>query len=369
MTFEGTPRVGKRIRRAQSALLSAFALTAGIIGATAGTGAAAPPPTNVGVTMTGAYAGVTNGLDQVLKVHAYATNVGNPLAVTLTLDTGGRVDTQGPAIPANCTNNGTGSSDVITCTWDGFLLSQTPQGGDFSVAVKTPAAPASSMTSTATIAGTLGAVPLVDDPSDNTATVVTALSATAPCGGSCTQGFVPQGGSISRTSPDGTISQTFSVPASANWTGGGEYVTLKERSTTGFNCGGQTCNSQMAEALFTPFNPSATPTAADLALKEVLTYQIPKICFEDESHGETEVMTCSPLYYTVTGQNSGTAPKAPSCPQSTAGDLHDTSSSPSIPCVAAVTPGPETLREATSSATYTVALLKDIGLPPLLPKK
>ena len=84
-------------------------------------------------------------------------------------------------------------------------------------------------------------------------------------------------------------------------------------------------------------------------------------------------MTCSPLYYTVTGQNSGTAPTAPSCPQPTTGDIHDTNGSipfdPRIPCVASVTPGPETLREATTSATYVVALLKDIGLPPLLPKK
>ena len=118
----------------------------------------------------------------MLHVHAYATNVGDPLSVTLTLNTGGRVDTQGPALPVNCTNNGSGSTDVITCTWNGFLLSQTPQGGDFSVAVKTPAAPATSMTSTATISRPLGTVPLADDPSDNTATVVTTLSSTAPCG-------------------------------------------------------------------------------------------------------------------------------------------------------------------------------------------
>src|SRR5437868_5529727 len=109
MTSEGTQVVGKRMGRKVLTLLSAFALSAGIIGATAATSAADPPPTNVGVTMRGEYTAVTNGLDQILYVHAYASNIGDPLAVTLTLDTGGRVDPAGPALPINCTNNGSGS--------------------------------------------------------------------------------------------------------------------------------------------------------------------------------------------------------------------------------------------------------------------
>lgn len=365
MATEGTPSVGTRMRRISASLLATFALTAGVVVAATTTASAAdPPPTNVGVTMTGAFTGVTNGLNQVLSVHAYATNVGNPLSVTLTLNTGGRVTAQGQVpLPANCTNNTSGSADVVTCTWDGFLLSQTPQGGDFKVVVKTPAAPATSMTSTATISGTLGTVPLVDDSSDNTATVITTLSTLAPCGGTCTQGFVPNGGSISRTSADGTIIQKLSVPANANWTGGGMYVTLDERSTAAFTCAGQPCSPQMGEALFTPFNPGAQPKATDPAIKEEISYAIQNVC------NGTGNSTCFPLYYTVTGQNAGVAPQAPSCPQPAGGVIYDTSGNPLIPCVAATLKGTISSLPASNSVTYIVAMLKDIGLPPLLPRK
>jgi len=353
-----------RIRRTLISLLSAFALMAGIVGATAGTSAADAPPTNIGVTMTGAFAGVTNGLDQVLNVHAYATNVGDPLAVTLTVDTGGRVDSAptAPHPPINCSTDSSGSTDVITCSWEGFLLSQAPQGGDFKVAVKSPAAPATTMTSTATISGTLTSVPLVDDPSDNTATVHTTLSTTSPCGSSCTQGFVPQGGSISRQNADGTIRQVLSVPATANWTGGGLYVTLDEKSTAPFNCAGQACSPSMAEALFTPLDPTAQPTALDPAIKDEVTYVIKSICNGSGNPG------CFPLFYTVTGQTSGTAPQAPSCPQP-GPVLFDTSGNSTIPCLAGVAKGTVSTLSASNSATYTVAMLKDIGLPNLLPGK
>jgi hypothetical protein len=284
----------------------------------------------------------------------------------LKVETGGRIDTAAPAIPLNCTKDGSGSTDVVTCTWDGFLLSSNPQGGDFDLFVKTPAAPATSMTSTATISGTLAGVPLVDDSSDNTATVVTALSPTAPCGTACTQGFVPNGGSISRTSSDGTIAQTLTVPSgpSASWTGGGLYVTLEEKSTAGFTCGSATqlCSPQMAHSRFRSLSGNS-PSSTQAAVKEAVTYIIKNVCNGAGNPG------CFPLFYTITGQLSGIAPQQPGCPQSTAGNVFDTSGNPDIPCLVAAVKGTVLSEPASNSVTYTTAMRRDPGLPPLLPGK
>ncbi|MHB8465009.1 MAG: hypothetical protein ACYDH6_15780 [Acidimicrobiales bacterium] len=336
-------RIGGRLRRSLLAALAAATLGAGVIGLSAQSGSGASLSViDVGVAITGPQTAVTNGLDALIKATLHNDGIIAPSA-TMTVATGGKVDPLLP-LPSNC-HVTTGTTDSVNCSYTAVAGTEPT----VSIAVTTPAT-GSSMTSTATETPTLPNVVLGD--TDTTATWTTTLSTSSPCGTSCTQAFVPNGGSVQR-SANGTA-QKFSVPANATWTGGGVLVTLDEVNTTsrGITCAESPCGTTAAEAKFQPANSSATPDPTH-PLIDVVKYNAEEPCSGDGEGGD-EGSSCPPIYFLPSGQTTGNATQVVHC------TTYGTTST-----VASTDPCLNNASGTPSSVSYQIVLLKDIIFPPI----
>jgi hypothetical protein len=297
---------------------------------------------DVGVTLAGAQPAVTNGLDQGLT--ATIANLGSrtQAAMSLVVATGGKVDNDANApLPANCSVSGLITNQTVTCAYSNVAGGTTQ--APVRILVTTPLT-GSSMSSTAT--KTQSVPEFGGSTANDTATVVTSLSTSAPCGTSCTQFVVKNGGTVSRTSPQGDITQTFSVPANATWTGGWVKVTLREINST-FTCGGAQCYSRTAESKSEPLNSTSTPDP-NTPLRDEVTYLVNQVC-----GGNGYPSGCLPIYFLPTNTYVGDATLVPRCVNYGTGTFVASAD----PCVQ------QTTKLASNKVKHLVLYLRDISLP------
>jgi hypothetical protein len=346
------------LRRFRLAVLAGAMCTA-FLGVTAQTATAEIAITDVGVAISGPQTAVTNGLDALVKAAVHNDGLLSQANVTMTIATGGKVDTALP-LPGNCALT-TGATDTVACAYANVPARST--GQTVNIAVTTPAS-GPKMVSTAAVNGSH----IVIGDTDQSASWTTQLSPTAPCGTSCTQAFVPNGHTVSHS--DGTVSQVFAVPSDATWTGGGVFVTLDDVNTTtqAINCGGSPCTQDAGESKFTPLNPSATPDP-NHPLFESLYYNVFDVC------GFNETGDCLPIYFLPTGHSSGTANPVQLCGSNTTSKTSGPvgegiqTAAPTAPTAGSVvaTSDPCLISQgpyySDDTGRYDIALLKDIILP------
>jgi hypothetical protein len=257
---------------------------------------------DVGVSLVGTEPAVTNGLDQLVTATVANLGTRRQAGIQLKVVTGGTVDNNATLpLPANCAVSGLATNQTVTCNYSN--VAGGAPASSVRILIKTPAIGAN-MTSTASKTQTVGE--FGGSTANDTATVVTPLSLTSPCGFNCMQAVVKQGSSITWNSPSGDIISKFAVPANANWTGGAVKVTLKRIPAT-FTCGGQPCYAGVPEVIAEPLNTTSTPDPAS-PLQSEISYLFNQVC------GGNGAAQCHKQYFLPTGVYSGDAAVNPDCP-------------------------------------------------------
>ncbi|MEY2424579.1 MAG: hypothetical protein QOI61_151 [Actinomycetota bacterium] len=276
-------------------------------------------PYSVTLDLTSAPAQVRHSDDALLT--AKVTNGGLAQSITLVVATGNTRDTAQSNYPAVC---GASDSATVTCT-DAFAAGETKS---FDIAVVTPATGtslSSSASATGAVAGSASdavTTPLFDD----------------------AQAFVPEGEQLSS---EGVATETtFTVPEDS---APGLLLELNE-VTLDEDCGGTPCYEKAAEALF-PNDGTYSGHDVNHPFVWEITYNVDQTC--DES-GESCLF--NPIFLIPSG--SDTAVSMPKC------STFERSGPPADPvldnldqvCLNFVT-------WTATSATYQVALLRDIVIP------
>ncbi len=257
---------------------------------------------DVGVSLAGTQPSVTNGADQL--VDATIANLGTrrQAAMQLIVATGGTVDNGASApLPPNCAVSGVVTNQTVTCSYSN--VAGGAPSSSVRILIKTPSA-GSSMTTTASKTQTVPE--FGGSTSNDTATLVTPLSTTSPCGYDCAQGVLKQGASVTFKSSSGDIISTFAVPAKANWTGGYVKYTLR-RITATFTCSGQPCYVGVPEVLAVPLDSTSTPDPAT-PLQSEISYLYNQVC-----GGNGGPAGCHRQHFLPTGVYSGDATPNPDC--------------------------------------------------------
>jgi hypothetical protein len=283
-------------------------------------------PYDLDVGLSGSPQIIQQGSDTLL--HATVHNAGNAQSSTLTVATGGTVDTRLP-LRAGCTMDS--AQATVTCA-TGVIAA----GGTYAADISIASAPtATSMTSTATV------TPQADNPpdgSDETASWTTTVTSTA-------QAFVPQTGALSFASSDSVVNDTFSVPQGS---APGIFLTLDE-ATVSAVCGTGTCNPHAAEAVF-PATGQYAATDPSHPLVFDITYNVKQVC-----NGLGTPSGCLPIFWMEPGQTVATQVlQCPTYSQTTR--QAPRMNNGNAPCLNFVF-------KTTGIVTYEVALIKDIVIP------
>jgi len=261
------------------------------------------------------------------RLDAAVTNQGAPqTSATVTIDTGGLVDTRLP-VPAGC---GVDPSDAgkLTCAGISIGLGETVH---LVVAAVTPTSGATSMHSIGTVVGQAG--------SNASDAVDTTLSADAK------EAFVPPGGGV--CSQESHESSCFDVPST--WEGG-TVVGLFQQFLPGTMCGTQLCSPYIAEALWPKSsNPAHNDPNNPLMLR--ITYNTRQSC-----NGSGWGSGCHQLYWM--NNPTDTAKLMPQCPTyRVSNPIPAVMADPNVPCLNFVSRNPQGI------VTYDVAILIDTLIP------
>ena len=281
---------------------------------------------------------ITPGKNTLLRAQFYNDGTIPQLSATLTVDAGGKL-AAGFAIPG-CTVSAGLTDDTVSCNYGTVMPGQAEPF--VYIAVATGTAP--SVTSIATQTATPDGLATVAPDGDETATATTTVLANSGFA------FLTDGQSVSFTSTDGEVSETFALPAGATGGTGGVFVQLSEVSSAGTTCGGAACYAAEAKASFVQVGGS--PVQASNPFTDAITYNNAKQTCNGLGGGSG----CNPIYFLPTGVTAGAATQVPKC--STYGtNGAGTPNASSDPCVYDLT------HTTSGVTTYGIALLSDPGFP------
>jgi hypothetical protein len=290
--------------------------------------ATANPTGPTEITWQDGSATVRQGTATLLRVQV--SNAGllpSPLlGGSVSVNTGGRVDTGFQALSSACSVNGAGATDVVTCSYG-----QLPLGGTtpfFEIPVATPST--GTLTHTATIPNELLGLPLGTEApdSDTVTTTVTANSG---------YGFVTEGETI--TYNNGSIDVTFTAPDDLG--GGGVFVNIYQGNGSDSTCGENQCAAVEARTDWVQVGGTA-PTAGDPFQVSIRYPGVKQTC-------NGVAGPCNEIFFLGTGVQAGAAAPIAAC-------VSDGVADPD-PCVDEIIPS------GTGERTFVVALLEDSGFP------
>ena len=304
--------------------------------------ATANPTGPTEITWQDGGATVRQGTATLLRVQV--TNAGvvpQVLDSSVSVDTGGRVDTGYEQLPSACSVDGTGATDVVTCAVSGLLLpgAATPY---FEIPVATPTT--GTLTHTASIPNELLGLPLGAEAPD-TDTVTTTVTAGSG------YGFITEGETIAYN--NGSINVSLTAPN--NLGGGGVFVNLYQGNGSDSTCGTGPCATVEARTDWVQVSGTA-PTAND-PFKVSINYPgVQQTC-----NGVGFPSGCNPLYFLGTGIQAGPAEQIPACAGFSPAPGGGVPHADPDPCLYGMSPA------GNGSIVYLVAILEDSGFPlPLL---
>ena len=307
--------------------------------------ATANPTGPTEITWQDGSATVRQGTATLLRVQV--TNAGLLPAPVLgngsvSVNTGGRVDTGFLALSSACSVNGSGATDVVTCAYG--QLQQGASSPFFEIPVATPTA--GTLTHKATIPNELLGLPLGTEAPDSD-TVTT--SVTADSG----YGFLTE--SESYTYNNGSINVTFTAPN--NLGGGGVFVNIYQGNGSDSTCGASQCAAVEARTDWVQVGGTA-PTADDPFLVSINYPGVQQTCA-----GVGYPSGCNPLYFFGTGVQAGAAEQIPACASYSPSPGGGVAHADPDPCLYGMNPA------GNGSVIYLVAILEDAGFPlPLIGK-
>jgi hypothetical protein len=285
---------------------------------------------------------VTPGKDTLVRAQFFNNGSVPTISSTMTVNTGGRIDTAyadpSYAIGGPCSVNTSGATDVVTCNY-GY----TAAGGNqpyVYLAIKTATAAVTTTGSETAVSSSLVPIDYDNDDSGSVTSTPVANSGFA---------FLTDGQSVSFTSTDGKVAETFRLPAGAT-NGGGFFVQLKETSSAGQTCGGGSCYPVEAAADFLQVGGTTTPTKAN-----PLTMSVTYLTLKQSCNGLGGPSGCAPLYSLPTGVTTGPTTQVPNC--TTYAPNTGTPYASNDPCIYSLT------KTTQGIVTYAIALLKDVSFP------
>ena len=346
--------MGRWSRRLLAALVATAAIGGPLAYAAQPSGAdILPPVSDTGVTLqvaqatlssTGATnitwqsaASINSAKDTLIRAQFFNDGTLPQLSAVMTINAGGKLD-PGFTVDPGCSVSPGATSDTVTCSYGTVLGGQSEPFVYLAVQTGSASTINSSASETATPDGL---VSLLSD-GDETGSVTTTVSNSG-------YAFLTDGQSLSFTSTDGNVTETFSVPTGGT-NGGGVFVHLYEGDGSTSTCGGTTaCYGSMAKADFAQVG--GTPAVASNPFTDTIGYpNVKQTC-----NGLGGGSGCNPIYYLTTGVSSGPATLVPKC--STYSASGGTPNASSDPCIYTLA------HTGSGSTTYYIALLDDIGFP------
>jgi hypothetical protein len=296
--------------------------------------ATANPTGPTEITWQDSSATVRQGTATLLRVQV--SNAGllpSPLlgGGSVAVNTGGRVDTGFAALSSACSVNGSGATDVVTCTYGQLQSGATTPF--FEIPVATPST--GTLTHTATIPNELLGLPLGTEAPD-TDTVSTTVTADSG------YGFLTEGESY--TYNNGSINVTFTAPNDLG--GGGAFVNIYQANGSDSTCGATQCAAVEARTDWVQVGGTA-PTADDPFRVSIHYPGVQQTC-----NGVGFPSGCNQVYFLGTGVQAGPAELIPACAAG-GGIAH----ADPDPCVYNILP------TGTGERTFLVAILEDAGFP------
>jgi hypothetical protein len=279
---------------------------------------------------------VRQGTATLLRVQAQNAGAVPQLSGSISVNTGGQVDEAFEALSGACSVDGSGATDVVSCSY-GLLLpgASSPL---FEIAVATPTT--GTLTHTASVPNETLGLPLGTEAPDTATATTTVTSGSG-------YGFITEGEKISFN--NGSINVSLTAPQ--NLGGGGAFVNLYQGNGSDSTCGATSCASVEARTDWVQVGGTA-PTASDPFRVSVNYPGVMQTC-----NGVGYPSGCNPLYFLGTGIQAGTAEQIPACAGFSPAPGGGTPNANPDPCIYGLGPA------GNGSVTYLVAILEDSGFP------